>query len=100
MAEASLSSRNQIVVPREAREAIVVHAGDKLLMVVRGKTVVIPAQASLLDKSRARFSQGALSGRLFEKRTRQLGVTRLRAFLGRHPDASDRSGDGPAPECQ
>jgi AbrB family looped-hinge helix DNA binding protein len=41
MAEATLSSRNQIVVPREAREALGVHAGDKLLIVVRGNTVVI-----------------------------------------------------------
>jgi AbrB family looped-hinge helix DNA binding protein len=47
MAEATLSSRNQIVVPREAREALGVHAGDKLLIVVRGNTVVIlPRPAS------------------------------------------------------
>ena len=30
MAEATLSSKNQIVVPREAREALGVRAGDKL----------------------------------------------------------------------
>ena len=41
MTEATLSSKNQIVVPREAREALGVHAGDKLLVVVRGDTVVI-----------------------------------------------------------
>jgi len=41
MAEVTLSSRNQIVVPREAREALRVHPGDKLLIVVRGNTVVI-----------------------------------------------------------
>jgi AbrB family looped-hinge helix DNA binding protein len=41
MAEATLSSKNQIVVPREAREALGVHPGDKLLIVVRGDTVVI-----------------------------------------------------------
>jgi AbrB family looped-hinge helix DNA binding protein len=41
MPEATLSSKNQIVVPREAREALGVHAGDKLLIVVRGNTVVI-----------------------------------------------------------
>lgn len=41
MAEATLSSKNQIVVPREAREALGVRAGDKLLVVVRGNTVVI-----------------------------------------------------------
>ena len=41
MAEATLSSKNQIVVPREAREALGVSPGDKLLVVVRGQTVVI-----------------------------------------------------------
>jgi AbrB family looped-hinge helix DNA binding protein len=41
LAEAKLSSKNQIVVPREAREALGVKAGDKLLVVVRGKSVII-----------------------------------------------------------
>ena len=41
MATATLSSKNQIVVPREAREALGVQAGDKLLIVVRGDTVII-----------------------------------------------------------
>jgi len=38
---ATVSSKNQIVIPREAREALGVKAGDKLLVVVRGKTVII-----------------------------------------------------------
>jgi len=41
MVEATLSSKNQIVVPREAREALGVKAGDKLLVVVRGNAVII-----------------------------------------------------------
>jgi AbrB family looped-hinge helix DNA binding protein len=41
MAEATLSSKNQIVVPKEAREALGVQPGDKLLIVVRGDTVII-----------------------------------------------------------
>ena len=41
MIEATLSSKNQIVVPREAREALGVRPGDKLLIVVRGNAVVI-----------------------------------------------------------
>ncbi len=36
MAEATLSSKNQIVVPREARQAMQVKAGDKILVVSRG----------------------------------------------------------------
>ena len=41
MLEAKLSSKNQIVVPREARNALGLKAGDKLLVVLRGDTVIL-----------------------------------------------------------
>jgi AbrB family looped-hinge helix DNA binding protein len=41
MAESTLSSKNQIVIPREAREALGVKAGDKLKVVVRGDRVIV-----------------------------------------------------------
>lgn len=41
MAEATISSKNQIVVPKEVREALGVKAGDKLLIMVRGTTAVM-----------------------------------------------------------
>jgi AbrB family looped-hinge helix DNA binding protein len=41
MPEATLSSKNQIVIPREARNALGVKPGDKLLVVVRGSTVIV-----------------------------------------------------------
>lgn len=41
MAEATLSSKNQIVIPREAREALGVKPGDKLIIVVHGGEVII-----------------------------------------------------------
>jgi AbrB family looped-hinge helix DNA binding protein len=41
MAEATLSTKNQIVIPREARQALGLRPGDKLLVVVRGSSVVI-----------------------------------------------------------
>ena len=41
MAEATLSSKNQIVIPREAREALGLKPGDKVLLAVRGNTVVM-----------------------------------------------------------
>jgi AbrB family looped-hinge helix DNA binding protein len=41
MSQATLSSKNQIVIPREAREALGVKAGDKLLVVVRGDRVIV-----------------------------------------------------------
>jgi AbrB family looped-hinge helix DNA binding protein len=41
MAQATVSSKNQIVIPREAREALGLRAGDKVLVVVRGKKVLV-----------------------------------------------------------
>ena len=41
MPEAILSTKNQIVIPREARKALQVKAGDKLLVVVRGERVIV-----------------------------------------------------------
>ena len=41
MAQATLSSKNQIVVPREAREAMGVKSGDRILVVTRGKVVIL-----------------------------------------------------------
>jgi AbrB family looped-hinge helix DNA binding protein len=39
--EATLSSKNQIVIPREAREKLGVRPGDKLLVVVQGDSVIV-----------------------------------------------------------
>ena len=39
--EATLSSKNQIVIPREAREALGLKPGDKILVVVKGPTVLV-----------------------------------------------------------
>ena len=41
MIEATLSVKNQIVIPREAREALQVKPGDKLVVVVRGDRVIV-----------------------------------------------------------
>jgi AbrB family looped-hinge helix DNA binding protein len=41
MSQATLSAKNQIVIPCEAREALRVKAGDKLLVVVRGERVIV-----------------------------------------------------------
>jgi AbrB family looped-hinge helix DNA binding protein len=41
MVEATLSSKNQIVIPREAREALDLKPGDKLLVLVRGGNVLV-----------------------------------------------------------
>lgn len=41
MYETTLSSKNQIVIPRGARETLGVKQGDRLLIVVRGSVVVL-----------------------------------------------------------
>ncbi len=41
MEQATIASRNQIVIPREARQALGLKAGDKVLVVVRGKSAVV-----------------------------------------------------------
>ena len=41
MREVKLSTKNQIVIPREIREALGVKAGDKLLAVPRGNIVIL-----------------------------------------------------------
>jgi AbrB family looped-hinge helix DNA binding protein len=41
MAEATLSAKHQIVIPRAAREALGVKPGDKLLVVVCGERVIL-----------------------------------------------------------
>jgi AbrB family looped-hinge helix DNA binding protein len=41
MAEATLSSKNQIVIPREAREALRLKPGDKLLVQIHDGRILI-----------------------------------------------------------
>jgi AbrB family looped-hinge helix DNA binding protein len=41
MTQATVSSKNQIVIPREAREALGVKPGDKLLVVPHGDGVIL-----------------------------------------------------------
>jgi AbrB family looped-hinge helix DNA binding protein len=41
MREATMSSKNQIVIPREAREALGLKPGDRILVLVRGEKVII-----------------------------------------------------------
>jgi AbrB family looped-hinge helix DNA binding protein len=41
MVEATLSRKNQVVIPQEARKALGLKAGDKLLVVTRGDQVIV-----------------------------------------------------------
>lgn len=57
MSIVKISSKNQVVIPREARETLGVKAGDEVIFVTRQGTVyVLPQRDSLVDalKGRAR----------------------------------------------
>jgi len=41
MTEVTLSAKNQIVIPREAREALGLKPGDKVLVLVKGRQVLV-----------------------------------------------------------
>jgi AbrB family looped-hinge helix DNA binding protein len=51
MAEVTLSTRNRIDVPLEAREALGVRAGDALLLLVKGDHVILMAKPGSWTKA-------------------------------------------------
>ena len=58
MNEVKLSTKNQIVIPREAREALGVKAGDRLLVVVQGETVVLLPKSKKYARAIAGIGKG------------------------------------------
>ena len=58
MASVRMSSKNQIVIPREAREALSVRPGDELLVVPKGRTVVVTVKPSDPVKALAGTGRG------------------------------------------
>ncbi len=62
MKEVTLSAKNQIVIPREARKALGLKSGDKVLVVVRGGRVIV------LEKPEAHhLAIRGLAGRAYPK---------------------------------
>ena len=58
MKEVKLSRKNQIILPREARDALQVKAGDKLLVVVRGDIVILLPKPKKYSKAIAGIAKG------------------------------------------
>lgn len=56
--EATLSSKNQIVIPKEAREALGVKAGDKLLVVVGGRGIILLQKPKSFSKAIEGLAKG------------------------------------------
>lgn len=70
MAEATLSTKNQIVIPREAREALGVKPGDKLLVIVRGEKVIIRQKPESQHEAIKGLSRGSYSDEYLKKERR------------------------------
>lgn len=58
MHEVKLSSKNQIVIPREVRSALRVKAGDKMVIVTRGDTVIMMRKPKRYSKATAGMAKG------------------------------------------
>jgi AbrB family looped-hinge helix DNA binding protein len=58
MREVKLSSKNQIVIPRDIRESLGVKPGDKLLAVARGDIVVLMRKPKHYSKAVAGLGKG------------------------------------------
>jgi AbrB family looped-hinge helix DNA binding protein len=67
MIEATLSAKNQIVIPREAREALQVKPGDKLVVVVRGDKVIILEKPKSHHAAIRGLARGVYSATYLEK---------------------------------
>ena len=62
MAEVTLSAKNQIVIPREARAALGLKPGDKLLVVVRGERVLVLKKPKSYQAAIRGLTRGARNG--------------------------------------
>ena len=67
MKEVTLSSKSQIVIPREAREALGVNAGDKLLVVVHGDRVIVLQKPKVHHTAIRGLGKGAYPGGYVQK---------------------------------
>jgi len=58
MSETALSSKNQIVIPREARRALGLKSGDKLLVVLHGKHLIVMPKPKSFSAAIAGITRG------------------------------------------
>ena len=63
----TLSEKNRIVIPREAREALQVKPGDKLLVVVRGGRVTLLKKPKSHHAAVRGLARGVYSGSYLKK---------------------------------
>ena len=67
MAEAKLSSKNQIVIPREARDELKLKPGDKLEIVVQGNMAILFKRPKSFAKAIRGIARGVYPEGYLEK---------------------------------
>jgi len=67
MQTVKLSSKNQIVLPKEAREAMRLKGHDELLVIVKGNVTVIMAKPESYRRDLAGAGKGIYPKRYFQK---------------------------------
>ena len=67
MAETTLSSKNQIVVPKEARQALGLKSGDKLIVTVLGDDLIVMRKPKSYRKALAGLGRGLYPEGYLEK---------------------------------
>lgn len=70
MAQLTLSSKNQIVLPKEARQAMGVMGGDQLLVVVKGRVTLLMPKPKRYAKALAGSGKGLYSRRYLKTERR------------------------------
>jgi AbrB family looped-hinge helix DNA binding protein len=65
-----LSSKNQIVLPKEAREAMKVKGGDVLLVVVKGALTLIMPKPKSYSKALSGLGKGTFPGGYLKRERR------------------------------
>jgi AbrB family looped-hinge helix DNA binding protein len=67
MTGVTLSAKNQIVIPREARKALGLKPGDKIVVVVRGNRVLVLEKPKSYSDAIQGLARGAYPGGYLQK---------------------------------
>ena len=84
MADVILSSKNQIVIPREARKALGLKPGDKLPVVLRGNCLIILEKPNRKKETQISSDLRALLNRSNKSPINKKSTAEAESFLARY----------------
>jgi AbrB family looped-hinge helix DNA binding protein len=70
MTQATLSTKYQLVIPREIRQRLHLHSGQKMIFLVKGDVITLVPERSLAELKG--IARGLRSGPIREKKERSL----------------------------